>query len=42
MARHVVEQIEALELALLAAKLISALVEDQRHQRIFDEILASG
>ena len=39
MARHVVEQIEALELAPLAAKLISALVEDQRHQRIFDEIL---
>ena len=40
MAQHVVEQIEALELAPLAAKLISALVEDQRHQRIFDEILA--
>src|SRR5271165_3812328 len=39
MARHVVEQIEALELAPLAAKLISALVEDQRHQRIFDKIL---
>src|SRR5208337_1163680 len=40
MAQHVVEQIESLELAPLAAKLISALVEDQRHQRIFDEILA--
>ncbi|HTR13757.1 MAG TPA: DUF445 family protein [Roseiarcus sp.] len=39
MAQHVVEQIEALELAPLAAKLISALVDDQRHQRIFDEIL---
>ena len=39
MAQHVVEQIEALELAPLAAKLISALVEDKRHQRIFDEIL---
>ena len=40
MAQHLVEQIEALELAPLAAKLISAFVEDQRHQRIFDEILA--
>src|SRR5208337_126961 len=40
MARHVVEQIESLDVAPLAAKLISALVEDQRHQRIFDEILA--
>src|SRR5208282_1648953 len=40
MAQHVVEQIEALELAPLAAKLISAVVEDQRHQRVFDEILA--
>jgi uncharacterized membrane-anchored protein YjiN (DUF445 family) len=40
MAQHLVEQIEALELAPLAAKLLSALVEDQRHQRIFDEILA--
>ena len=39
MARHVVEQIEALEVAPLAAKLMSAFVEDQRHQRIFDEIL---
>ena len=40
MAQHVVEQIEALEVAPLAAKLMSAFVEDQRHQRIFDEILA--
>ncbi len=39
MARHVVEQIEALEVAPLAAKVMSAFVEDQRHQRIFDEIL---
>jgi uncharacterized membrane-anchored protein YjiN (DUF445 family) len=39
MARHVVEQIEALEVAPLAAKLMSAFVEDQRHQRIFDAIL---
>ena len=39
MARHVVEQIEALEVAPLAAKLMSAFVEDQRHQRIFDEVL---
>src|SRR5271166_5453994 len=39
MARHVVEQIEALEVAPLAAKVMSACVEDQRHQRIFDEIL---
>ena len=40
MAQHVVEQIEALDVAPLAAKLMSAFVEDQRHQRIFDEILA--
>ena len=40
MAQHVVEQIEAFEVAPLAAKLMSAFVEDQRHQRIFDEILA--
>ncbi len=40
MAQHVVEQIEALDVAPLAAKLMSASVEDQRHQRIFDEILA--
>ncbi len=40
MAQHVLEQIEALEVAPLAAKLMSAFVEDQRHQRIFDEILA--
>ena len=40
MARHVVEQIEALEVAPLAAKLMSAFVEDQRHRRVFDEILA--
>jgi len=39
MARHVVEQIEAMEVAPLAAKLISAFVEDQRHQRILDEVL---
>ena len=39
MAQHVVEQIEALEVAPLAAKLMSAFVEDQRHQRIFDEVL---
>src|SRR5271157_5394946 len=39
MAQHVVEQIEALEVAPLAAKVMSAFVEDQRHQRIFDEIL---
>lgn len=40
MAQHVVEHIEALDVAPLAAKLMSAFVEDQRHQRIFDEILA--
>ena len=40
MAQHVLEQIKALEVAPLAAKLMSAFVEDQRHQRIFDEILA--
>src|SRR5271165_5024030 len=39
MARHVVEQIEALEVAPLAAKLMAAFVEDHRYQRIFDEIL---
>ncbi len=40
MAQHVVERIEALDVAPLAAKLMAAFVEDQRHQRIFDEILA--
>jgi uncharacterized membrane-anchored protein YjiN (DUF445 family) len=39
MAQHIVEQIEAFEVAPLAAKLMSAFLEDQRHQRIFDEIL---
>ncbi len=39
MAQHVAEQIEALEVAPLAAKLMSAFVEDQRHQRILDEVL---
>ena len=40
MAQHVLEQIEALDVAPLAAKLMTAFVEDQRHQRIFDEILS--
>ena len=40
MARHVVDQIEALEVAPLTAKLMSAFVEDQRHRRILEEILA--
>ena len=40
MGRHVVDQIETLEVAPLTAKLMSAFVEDQRHQRILDEILA--
>lgn len=37
--RRVVERVEALELAPLAAELLSSLVEGERHQRIFDEIL---
>ena len=41
MAQHVVDQLEALDLAPLAAKLLSTMVEDQRHQRIFDEILVA-
>ncbi len=37
--QRVVERIEALELAPFSAKLLAAVVEDKRHQRIFDEIL---
>jgi uncharacterized membrane-anchored protein YjiN (DUF445 family) len=39
MTQRVVERVEALELAPFAAKLLTAVVEDGRHQRIFDEIL---
>jgi uncharacterized membrane-anchored protein YjiN (DUF445 family) len=37
--QRVVERVEALELAPFAAKLLTAVVDDDRHQRIFDEIL---
>ena len=37
--QRMVERVEALELAPIAAKLLMALVDDDRHQRIFDEIL---
>jgi uncharacterized membrane-anchored protein YjiN (DUF445 family) len=35
------KQLRALPLAPFAAKLLSALVEDDRHQRIFDEVLTA-
>jgi uncharacterized membrane-anchored protein YjiN (DUF445 family) len=38
-ARAATDQLNEVELAPLAAKLLSALVEDQRHQRLFDEAL---
>jgi uncharacterized membrane-anchored protein YjiN (DUF445 family) len=37
--QRVVERLEALEVAPFAAKFLTALVEDERHQRIFDGIL---
>ncbi len=39
LAQRVVERIEALELAPFAAKVLTVLDADGRHQRIFDEIL---
>jgi uncharacterized membrane-anchored protein YjiN (DUF445 family) len=38
-ARTAADQLNEVELAPLAAKLLSVLVEDQRHQRLFDEAL---
>ena len=38
-ARTAADQMNDLEIAPIAAKLLSALVEDQRHQRLFDEAL---
>jgi len=38
-ARAASDQLNDIELAPLAAKFLSALVEDQRHQRLFDEAL---
>ena len=38
-ARAAADQMNDLEVAPLAAKLLSALVDDQRHQRLFDEAL---
>jgi uncharacterized membrane-anchored protein YjiN (DUF445 family) len=39
LARQLVEQIEAMKLAPLAAELMTAFTEDRRHQRILDELL---
>ena len=39
LARQFVEQIEAMELAPLAAELMTTFTEDRRHQRILDEVL---
>ena len=39
-AQAMTEQLTDLELAPFAAKLLSALVEDRRHQRVFDEVLS--
>ena len=38
-ARVATDQLNHLDVAPLAAKLLSAIVEDQRHQRLFDEAL---
>jgi uncharacterized membrane-anchored protein YjiN (DUF445 family) len=37
---RIMEQLRALDLAPVAAKILSALIEDGRHQRLFDGILA--
>ena len=36
---HVVEQIEKIKIAPLAAELLSAFTADRRHQKLFDELL---
>jgi uncharacterized membrane-anchored protein YjiN (DUF445 family) len=38
-AQRITQQLNEVELAPFAAKLISAFVDDQRHQRLFDEVL---
>jgi uncharacterized membrane-anchored protein YjiN (DUF445 family) len=38
-ARRITDQLNGIELAPFAASLASAFVEDQRHQRVFDEVL---
>ena len=38
-AQRITHQLNEVELAPFAAKLISAFVDDQRHQRLFDEVL---
>jgi uncharacterized membrane-anchored protein YjiN (DUF445 family) len=39
LAQHLVDQIEAVEVAPLAAELMTTFTEDRRHQRILDEVL---
>lgn len=39
MARQLVEQVEAVQVAPLATELMTAFVEDGRHQRLLDEFL---
>jgi uncharacterized membrane-anchored protein YjiN (DUF445 family) len=41
LARQLVEQIEAMKFAPLAANLMTAFTEDRRHQRILDELLVA-
>jgi len=37
---RVMEQMRALDLAPLAARILAAFIEDQRHQKLFDQVLA--
>jgi uncharacterized membrane-anchored protein YjiN (DUF445 family) len=39
LARQLVDQVEAMQVAPLAAELMTTFVEDRRHQRLFDEFL---
>src|SRR5215472_13448545 len=39
LAQHLVDQIEAVDVAPLAAELMTTFTEDRRHQRILDELL---
>ena len=41
LAQHFVKQLEALELAPLAAELLTVLTQDRGHQRILDEVLGA-
>jgi len=40
-AQRMADQLNEIELAPLAARLISDFIEEQRHQRVFDEVLAA-